>query len=240
MTARPGSSGGMDGVEVLPDRRGIRTRYLRRHPDDCAGRLSALPGRYQLDPVPYAQSWKRIALRSGFEPADQYLVLDGMQGLEWSYDDINAIVRYDDLGQTLLKSQWDARSVESRLEMNTLLVSSGTPGAKQSVAAGWQRPPILVPRRSWGAGPPATMASPGRGTCSAQERLVPGGRRGPARNGGDHFLAQTWLSWHPFTVHGAEAMAQARRRDAPRRRHARAAGFPRPREPRGPRESGSK
>ena len=124
----------MDGVLVLPISEAFDT-HLRRHPQMAQGGFQRLPGRYLCDPGTYAQSWKRIVLRGGFEPADQYLALDGMQGLEWSYDDVNAIVRYDDLGQTLLKSQWDARTVESRLEMNTLLASNGTPGAKQSVVA---------------------------------------------------------------------------------------------------------
>ena len=199
----------MDGMEVLPVGEAYQA-HLQRHPDLAQGGYQRLPGRYQLDAVPYTQSWKRIALRSGFEPADQYLALDGMQGMEWSYDDINAIARYDDLGQTLLKAQWDARSVESRLEMNTLLVSRGVPGAKQSVEAALATTADLGPETLLGS----------RAACHddvAWTRnlfwrknawfLVADEVR--PRNDGDHFLAQTWLSWHPFAVHGAEAMAQA-------------------------------
>ena len=108
---------------------------MAKHPDMFEGGYQRTPGRFHYDLVPYERSWKRIVLRSGFEPNDQYLTLDGLQGIEWSYDDIQSIITYTDLGQSLLKSQWDDRPVESRLDMNSVFVSRGRPGQKQSVAS---------------------------------------------------------------------------------------------------------
>jgi hypothetical protein len=200
----------MEGIEVLPMGEAF-AGYLQRYPQIAEGGYQRLPGRYHYAPSPAAPSWKRIALRTGFAPADQYLALDGLQGLEWSDDDINAIVRYDDLGEPLLKSKWDARDVESRLEMNTLLVSNGTPGAKQSVAARLAATADLGPEALLGS-----LAAEHDGVAWTRNVLwrknawflVADEVRAP--NAGDHFLAQTWLSWHPFELHGAEATAQAK------------------------------
>ncbi len=153
----PVSDGGADrlqarmgGICVLPLGRGF-DGYLRRYPELWQGGYQRTAGRYVYQPAPYEESWKRIALRSGFGRDDQYLVLDGLQGVEWSYDDLNALVQYDDLGERLLKSQWDARTPESRLELNTLFVSNGTPGSRQSVAARLQT--------AYDGGPCAVLAS---------------------------------------------------------------------------------
>jgi FG-GAP-like repeat len=199
----------MTGISVLPLGPGFDA-YLRRYPDLWQGGYQRVAGRYVYQPIPYEQSWKRIALRSGFGRDDQYLVLDGMQGVEWSYDDLNALVQYDDLGERLLKSQWDARNVESRLEMNTLFVSSGVPAQKQSVAGQL--------RTAYDGGPYALLASTAalhdgvawtrrlfwqkQGWIAIADEVVP-------QADGDHFLAQTWLSWYPFTTRGTEATAKA-------------------------------
>ncbi len=201
--------GRMQGIEVLPIGEAF-AGYLRRHPEIAEGGYQRLPGRYHYAPSSYAQSWKRIVLRNGFEPADQYLALDGLQGLEWSDDDINAIVRYDDLGQPLLKSKWDARDVESRLEMNTLMASNGVPGAKQSVASQLATTADLGCEALLGS-----LAAEHDGVAWMRNVLwrknawflVADEIRAPHQ--GEHFLAQTWLSWHPFEIHGVEATAQA-------------------------------
>ena len=200
----------MEGVLVLPIGEAFDA-HLQRHPQMAQGGFQRLPGRYLCDAVTYAQSWKRIVLRGGFEPADQYLALDGMQGLEWSYDDINAIVRYDDLGQTLLKSQWDARTVESRLEMNTLLASNGTPGAKQSVMA--QLATTADLGRGIAAGKPGSRPRRGRldaESALAEECLVPGGRRGSPG------AATATISWPKPGFHGTRSLCMEQRR-GPRR-----------------------
>jgi len=193
------------GTTVLPLGRTFYD-YIHANPGMWQGGYQRTPGRYTVDALPYERCFKRITLRSGFEPDDAYIVIDGLQGIEWSYDDINAIVLFDALGEHLLKSQWDARTVESRLEMNTLFVSRGRPGAKQSVASEIvHRDDRVLSLRArehdgvtwtrhirWEGGPWLLI-------CDEVQ----------AREQSDYYLAQTWLSHHAFEIDGVQATAQA-------------------------------
>ncbi|MBI2299656.1 MAG: VCBS repeat-containing protein [Armatimonadetes bacterium] len=199
----------LTGVTVQPLGEGFDA-YLRRYPELWQGGYQRTAGRYLFEPAPYEQSYKRLGLRSGFARDDQYLVLDGLQGTEWSYDDLQSLVAYDDLGERLLKAQWDARTPEGRLELNTLAVSNGTPGSRQSVAAR-----LLT---AFDAGPYAAVASTAalhdgvawtrrifwekQGWIAVADEVLP-------QTDGDHFLAQTWLSFKPFALAEGEATLQS-------------------------------
>ena len=56
-------------------------RHMQRYPDIWQGGYQRTPGRYHYDSVPSGESYKRIALRSGFEPQDEYVVMDGSDQL---------------------------------------------------------------------------------------------------------------------------------------------------------------
>ena len=190
--------GAWRGCEVLPIGEAF-AGHLRRHPQMARGWLPAPAGPLPVRSGPYAQSWKRVVLRGGFEPADQYLALDGVQGLEWSYDDINAIVRYDDLGQPLLKSKWDARDRrEPAGDEHADGRATACRGPSNRWRHNWRRRPISARESLLGS-----LAAEHDGVAwmrnvlwrknawflVADEIRAPDQRR--------HFLAQTWLSWHP-------------------------------------------
>ncbi|HJN15132.1 MAG TPA: VCBS repeat-containing protein, partial [Armatimonadota bacterium] len=193
------------GVTVLPLGETLYD-YMHANPNRWQGGYQRTPGRYVVDPISHDHSFKRITLRSGLERDDAFVVIDGLQGMEWSYDDINAIVRFDALGEHLLKSQWDARNVESRLEMNTLFVSSGKPGAKQSVASEIVGNDLATL---------SLQANQHDGVTWTRHIRWEGGHwfvvsdEVDAHEEGDYFLAQTWLSHHAFEIDGAGATAQA-------------------------------
>ncbi|MFO7946330.1 MAG: discoidin domain-containing protein [Armatimonadota bacterium] len=46
--------------------------------------------------VPIDEAWDKISLREGFDPDDQYLILDGMTAGEHGHDDANAVIRMTD------------------------------------------------------------------------------------------------------------------------------------------------
>jgi|GEM_PF-2594298 len=188
------------GIDVLPLAKAFH-EYIELHPDHWNGGYERTPGRYYYDPVPYNQAYKRIALRGGFGKNDQYLVLDGMQGVEWSYDDINNIACYEDLGRALLKPQWGARSVESRLEMNTLFISSGVPENKQSIAA-----KLLAAADFKSCGFVSSLAQHHDGAAWTRnifwqkgEKMIIADQVVPYASG-DMFLVNTWLSYAQFVL----------------------------------------
>lgn len=191
------------GVYVQPISREW-DRYMRENPASFRGGYQRVKDRFYYDPVPFEQSYKRISFRSGFAQDSQYLLLDGMQGIEWSLDNINAIVRYNDLGETLLLAQTDKPA--DRLHLNSLTVSSGKPSSRQSVqaqitAAGdFSRHALVastVPRHD-GVEWTRSVFWQKKDWFLIADEIVPG-------VGGENLVAQSWIGSTPFKTRGLHA-----------------------------------
>lgn len=192
------------GITVLPVPQAF-SEFSQRDREHWRGGVGHVPGRYYYDPVPFDRSWKRIVLRSGLERDDQYFLLDGMQGVEWSFDDVQAIHYYNDLGRRLLTPQPNKLNI-TRLEMNTLFASGGRPGNRQSVAAELEGAADLGPH-----GLVRTrVANHDGGTWSrsvlwVKEAFFLLADEFTPHAAGPHLLCQTWVSMDRFAIAEGEA-----------------------------------
>ncbi|UCH35828.1 MAG: PQQ-binding-like beta-propeller repeat protein, partial [Armatimonadota bacterium] len=125
---------------------------VREHrPDEWLGVLTVPLGRYRYDRLshdrarareqgrwyttaPYERTFEKLCFRNRFDPAAQYLVLQGLQGLEADNvppRDANSIIRYTDNGHVWLIANTDR---QGNFYRNAVYVSDGTNAEPQPAA----------------------------------------------------------------------------------------------------------
>ncbi|UCH34864.1 MAG: hypothetical protein JSV65_00475, partial [Armatimonadota bacterium] len=122
-----------------------------RRPDEWLGVLTVPLGRYRYDRLshdrrsarergkwyttaPYERTFEKLCFRNRFDPAAQYLVLQGLQGLEADNvppRDANSIIRYTDNGHVWLIANTDR---QGNFYRNAVYVSDGTNAEPQPAA----------------------------------------------------------------------------------------------------------
>jgi len=198
----------MTGIFVTPIPDALH-EYTRNHPQARAvGGVSGMGYRYPEESVPPSRSWKTITFRSGFEKQDQFLLLDGLQGLNGN-DDLNAVLQYDELGQQFLTPKLNKQVLESRLDLNSVFVSHGRPEATQSTMATLETAVDL--------GPHGLVRSQAKQHDGVQwTRNIFWQKEGwflfadeirPLEDD-TYFVAQSWISGNKFTINEASGWAE--------------------------------
>ncbi len=91
------------GAQVLPVNRPHWERLVEQQPEAY---------------LPYERSFEKLVFRHGFDPADQYLILNGLD----TGNDVNAIMRYTDRGHIFL---FQNQKSENHFHRNAVYVSRG-------------------------------------------------------------------------------------------------------------------
>jgi hypothetical protein len=100
---------GFDGIEPVEprDMTGIRIApldelyyQLPKHDPEGAKWMFILPPN-----VPYDKTFDKMSFRTGFDPADQYLLFDGVGGGSHSYEDMNSVVEFAQYGKSWIVTE---------------------------------------------------------------------------------------------------------------------------------------